>query len=379
MKYIITSICILFGLVSYEQSTYQIFEEGQKFKRERKVSAAINKFKEVVQKDTNFIDAYYELAWCYNDTKEYNKALLSLAKIRLKYNHIAKFNFEEGYAYYKLNNSDSSIACFLRCIKIKNDYVSAYEYLGHNYYDLNKSEEALANYKAFYEKSIARNSSFVPTYLYWYRRGFTENALKLYEDAILSLTKALDSNKTNINTYLELGYAHTKLKNNLMALSYFKQAISIDRYSHIPYNGIAEVFRDNYKNIDSAIYWYNQTLKIKPAERKANFGLGYCYNSKNDYSKAIPYLETAIREEPTYTAAYVEYGYSKFKLGYNDDALKYFATAIRLNPKNENARFYAGLVYVAQKNKEKAQQMANELKLLNSKNASSLQDRVNKM
>jgi hypothetical protein len=50
-----------------------------------------------------------------------------------------------------------------------------------------------------------------------------------------------------------------------------------------------------------------------------------------------------------------------------------------MNAKNENARYYAGLVYINQKNKIKAQQMVDELKALSSKNAAGLQEKVNKM
>jgi Tfp pilus assembly protein PilF len=78
-------------------------------------------------------------------------------------------------------------------------------------------------------------------------------------------------------------------------------------------------------------------------------------------------------------AAYVELGYSLFKTGDNTGALANFDKALSLNSKNENARFYAGLVYISQKNKAKAQQMVDELKILNSKNATLLQERVNKM
>jgi hypothetical protein len=50
-----------------------------------------------------------------------------------------------------------------------------------------------------------------------------------------------------------------------------------------------------------------------------------------------------------------------------------------LNPKNENARYYAGLVYINQKDKTMAQKMVDELKALNSKNAETLQEKVNKL
>lgn len=40
---------------------------------------------------------------------------------------------------------------------------------------------------------------------------------------------------------------------------------------------------------------------------------------------------------------------------------------------------YLGYLYISQNNKQKAQQMANELKSLNSKNAAPLQEKINKL
>ena len=62
--------------------------------------------------------------------------------------------------------------------------------------------------------------------------------------------------------------------------------------------------------MNEAMTWYLKALEVKPKERKACFGLGYCLNSQQKYADAIPYLRTAIAEEATYTAAWVELGYS---------------------------------------------------------------------
>ena len=185
--------------------------------------------------------------------------------------------------------------------------------------------------------------------------------------------------RTCVLTYLELGFACTKLKQDDDAINYYKKAIDIDAKSHIPYNGIADVYRDNKKNMTEAMAWYQKSLTINPNERKANYGLGYCSNSLGKYTDAITYLKKAIESETTYTAAFVELGYSYYKTERYTEALNNFAKALSLNSKNENARYYSGLVYIAQKNRASAQRMADELKNLNSKNATSLQDKVNKM
>ena len=92
--------------------------------------------------------------------------------------------------------------------------------------------------------------------------------------------------------------------------------------------------------------------------------------------EAIHYLRTAIEKEPTYTAAYVELGYSLYKTQSLTEAEEKLKKAISLNSKNENARFYLALLYIGQKSKAKAQQIVDELKTLNSKHVESLQAKV---
>lgn len=71
--------------------------------------------------------------------------------------------------------------------------------------------------------------------------------------------------------------------------------------------------------------------------------------------------------------------YSYFKTGNNTEAIANLDKALGLNPKNENARYYKGLIYISQKDKISAQRMVDELQLLSSRHAATLQTEVGKM
>src|SRR6185436_18594107 len=131
--------------------------------------------------------------------------------------------------------------------------------------------------------------------------------------------------------------------------------------------------------MEKAKEWYGKTLAINSNERKANFGMGYCLNNQQKYYEAMPYLQKAIDNEKTYTAAYVELGYSQYMTNNFSSAITNFNKAMELNPANENSRYYATLLYLKQKNKAMAQKMVDELKSLNSKYVPDLQNKVNAM
>ena len=109
-----------------------------------------------------------------------------------------------------------------------------------------------------------------------------------------------------------MDYACLKLKEDEDAIKWYQKAIELEPKSHIGYNGIAEVYRDNKRDMDMAMSWYQKTLSINNTEHKANYGMGYCLNSKQRYKEAIPISNRRSKAKP-YSAAYTELGYSYFK------------------------------------------------------------------
>jgi len=369
-------IILFFPALVYCQTTAQNwYDKGVKLKGEKNPGDDINALKEAVKLKTDYKEAWYEMGWCQNDIKDYAGALNSLKKARSLWTGVAKVHFELGYAFEKTNSIDSAIYQYNQALQINNTYSLAYKQLGYIYYNKNDNQTALASFSKYEEN--AKNP--INDYLYWYRKGYMQNALKQYEPAKISLNKSLEFKTDYANTYLELGFACKNLKQDDEAIAFYGKAVELDPKSHVPLNGIGEVYRDNKKDMNEAMNWYRKTLTLNPDERKANFGIGYCLNSLTNYSEAIGYLQKAIRQEPTYTAAYVELGYSQYKTGNNTSALESFSKALSLNPKNENARYYSTLVYINQNDKSMAQKMVDELKSLNSRYVTELQERVDKL
>ena len=372
-----TAIIILLFLVQAvaAQDAKTLYDEGIKLKNEAKTKEAMEKFKLALFQKADYTDARYEWAWCQNDLKDYTGAITNLRAVRKSWSDIPKVHFELAYAFEKTGQSDSAWQSYNECLRWKPDYSLAFKQLGYIAY----SKEDYKTAMEYFGKYEANTKNGIKDYLYWYRKGFTLNALLEYTNAIVALKNSLNYKTDYINTYLELGFACNKLKQAEEAISYYKKAIEVDPKSHIPYNGIGEVYRDTKKDMNESMTWYQKTLAINPAERKACFGMGYCLNSLGKYSEAASYLQTAVKQEPTYTAAFVELGYSNYMQAKYTEAIEQFNKAISLNPKNENARYYSGLVYIRQGNKTMAQKMADELKELSSKNAATLQSKIDAM
>ena len=368
-------ILTLIPAFTFSQTAEELYTEGTRLKTEKRPTEAIAKLQRALTLKPDYTAARYELAWCQNDTKNYTEAISNLRIVRREWATIPKVHFELGYAFEQSGSYDSARASYYRCLTYKPDYSNIYKRLGYVEYQTNNHTTAISHFN----KQIEISGDGINDYLFWYRKGYCENATKDYENAIKSLLKSEGQKKDFTNTYLELGFANTKLKKNEDAINWFNKAIALEPENHIPYNGIAEVYRDNYKDIPKAMEWYRKTLAINIKERKGNFGMGYCLNSQGKYTEAMPYLKTAIEQETTYTAAYTELGYSYYKTGNYSDALTNLNKSISQNANSVNPHYYACLVYLAQKNKPKAQGMVNELKRLGSKYGDELQKKVNEL
>ena len=365
-------LLLTINICVFAQTAESLYDEGVKLKNDNQSGQALLKFKRAIELKPGYTEAQYEMGWCQNDTKDYSGAITNLQNVRQAWSTVPKVFFELAYAYEKLQNYDSATANYYKCLSYKSDYANVYKQLGYIEYQKNNYSTAISHYKTF----IEMKNGVVDDYLVWYRKGFCENVQKDYNSAMQSLLQAEKLKKDYINIYLELGFASKNLKKNEDAISYYNQAIAVDPKSHIPYNGIGEVYRDNLKDMDNAMEWYKKTLAINANERKGNFGMGYCLNSLKRYNEAIPYLKTAIANEKDYTAAYTELGYSYYKTGNDADALFNLGKSLSINPNGINPLYYSTLVYLKQKNKSKAQEMVNTLKKLGSKYGDELQKNV---
>lgn len=355
------------------QDATGLFKEGVQLKEQKKPKEALEKFRQAVAIKPDYPDAWYEAGWCLNDLSDYPGAITSLRKARNGWSIYAKVHFELGYAFEKTGQTDSAIAAYKKCLEISAVYSGASRQLGYIAYEKDDYATALGYFRD-YEKNAKTPSA---DYFYWYRKGFMLNATKAYDSAKIALQKSLDFKKDYINTYLELGYAATRLKQAEEAIGYFNNAITIDPKSHVPYNGIGEVYRDVKRDMDMAMYWYGKTLQLNSNERKGNYGMGYCLNSKAKYTDAIPYLRKAIAAEDTYTAAYIELGFALYKTQSYTEAESKLLKALSLNAKNENAHYYLILLYVALRDKTNAQKWLNSLRALNSRYVAELEAKVN--
>ncbi len=356
------------------QTARERFDEGLRLKQLGKSKEALLKFQQSEKLKPGYTDALYEQARCYNDLKEYNNAVSVLRKVVPVWAEAPKGYYEMAFAMQYLGTTDSALYYYSKTLELNPDFADVYRQLGYMSINNRQYEHAMACFKK-YESYL---NSPQTDYLYLYWKGYLYNVTKDYVSAREALLQCLSIEPDYEPAYLELGFASSRSKQEDQAIEYYRKAIALNPKSHIGYNGIGEVYRDYKKDMNEAMNWYMRALQVKPDERKALFGIGYCLNAKKEYKEAVGYLKKAIAAEDTYTAAYVDLGFSYYMLNDNEEAVRNLNLALRISPQNAKARYYKGLVYLDINDKYSAQRMVDELKDLKSGLAATLQEKMNK-
>lgn len=318
-------------------------------------------------------DARFNLAWCLVELEQHELALPHLEKLKIARPAEPRVWFESGYVLDSLQRYDAALRDFRRCLELKPDYRGIHRALGFAHY-------GKGDYRAAADelRKHARTVEEIKEHRFWYRLGYCLNAIEDYAAAKEALLKARALGERDATTHLELGYAAEKLKQDFEAIGHYQKAIELDPKSHIGYNGIASVYRDNRKDFAKAMEWYGKTLALNPKERKANYGIGYCLNAQGKFAEAVPYLQQAIASEPGYVAPHVELGYAYVMTGRVNDGIAKLRRALELSPKHAHAHFYLVEAYLAAGDRAAAQRHADALQPIRPDLARKAQDRINR-
>ncbi|HEX2684933.1 MAG TPA: tetratricopeptide repeat protein [Ferruginibacter sp.] len=369
----LTLVSFLLIQSAISQTAEQFYNEGQKLEKKFKYAEALVSYKKAIAKDPKYKEAQFGAGWINNELKKYADAIPFLQKAKDLWPNEAKIYLELGYANEKLGKKNEAIKNYDKCLSLDPEYALAYKYLGRMYYDDGDYTKSLENLKKYFQNEPESKDDDL-----YYRKGVSENELELYNDAVISLTKADELNPKNVKFLNELGYTYYKLGGEKEALNYYKDAAALDPKSLTALNGIADVYRKLKKDQNEAIRLYAKTLEINPKNINANYWTGWCYNEMGKYNDAIPYLKKVIEADDQYVSAYTELGYCDYALKNYDDALVSFKKAFTIE-RTELTMYYTSLCYIGKKDKQAALTMLDDLKAINSKYVKEVQEKIDNL
>lgn len=136
-----------------------------------------------------------------------------------------------------------------------------------------------------------------------YNEGNKLARTEKYKDAIAEYKKAVAADANFPDAYYMMGYCYRKLNDFKNAEAQFKQAISKDNKFELAYIALANLQDDSDRKAD-ATNTFKAVLAFNSNSAKANYGLGKIYFDEKKFTQALPYLEKATQNDPTYSLAF---------------------------------------------------------------------------
>ena len=97
-----------------------------------------------------------------------------------------------------------------------------------------------------------------------------------------------------------LAYAQQTFNQPDKALSLYRRMIKLDTSYYQALNQIGVIKQYNYKQIDSAIYYYKSALQTEPRFVEAWHNLGMCYEEQGELTKAMQSYAKALKYNPDF-------------------------------------------------------------------------------
>ena len=363
----------------------------------------INEFSDRVKQNPKDVEANYHLGVIRFKEEDYlqsQKYFLKVKSINPKYK-VSHLNEKLGDIEIKLkNDAKSALDYYNRALKAEPTEV-LYIKTGRCYELLNNNQKALKEYKNSYEM----NNNFV-----WsmFQIGCVLMKMKKTTEAMDWLRKAYDLEKENVDIlqkygdvlvrsdkdeYVKLGIQILEKAKDFytgnvdilcsLALGYekkgkLKEAIELlENANNYPafFSDENKLFQLAYfyekdKNFSKAVEFFKSVLVIDRQNIPALLHLGFIYKAAKEYKKSLKCFRYIIEREPNNSKA--NFGlarlYQKMTNTNDNDTINFYLKSLKLEPDNFKANTELGIIYLKNKQYDKALKYLNHSRELKPNN-----------
>lgn len=202
----------------------------------------------------------------------------------------------------------------------------------------------------------------------YYTRSKFFYDLQRYNESVLDIRRALQYDSTNAEIYYlyaDLSFLSNRLRESKEG---FEKCIELDpthRDATVKLGEMYYYLREYQRALDLA----NTALKLDVHNERAYFLKGMVYKETGDTVRAISSFQTAIEQNTQFLNAYMQLALIQMALK-NAIALDYLNSALRINPKSEEALYARGLYYQENGDLDKALNDYTNVSLINPGNRS---------
>jgi predicted O-linked N-acetylglucosamine transferase (SPINDLY family) len=248
-----------------------------------------------------------------------------------------------GLALKKLQRWDEALAAFQQTIALKGDHVEAYFYRGQIFQQLGRYEEALSSF----DTTIRLTPEALSPYLAHASHGFALAALKRFDEALVSLKRAVALNGRYVEGHCACGHVLQELGRYEESVLCYDAAIALDPAGlelYPAYCSRAFVLKD-LKRLSEALESYDRAIELKSDVADVYLNRAGILQELGFHEDAVISFDRAIFLKPDFIEAFQGRGFSLLNLGRHEMAIASFDHALALNP---DRKYLAGFRRYAQ-------------------------------
>jgi tetratricopeptide (TPR) repeat protein len=207
--------------IKFPESTETLMKLSELFFIVKQYQKAIETINKALRINENIANAYYLKGSIYRESGDTGKAISSLETAVEQDNNFADAYYDLGVIFASRKNP-LAFDYYKNTLRINPNYMDAYYAKAKLLQDLEKYDEAIAEYVSLLNKDKTYNQAN-------YNLGAIYLDIKKdYKKAIDYFTKAIELNNQWPNAYFARGYCYAQLGDKENAISDYKKCLSID-------------------------------------------------------------------------------------------------------------------------------------------------------
>lgn len=288
------------------------------YRKKGKLKESIIAYDKALKLDSGCIEAYYGLAYNYEEGKMYKQAISCLKKAESLGSHRAKKElkairfryvvslFNEAIDLYIEGDKDKAESKLNEVVELEPKFSFAYKMLGDIKFSKDLFDEAIANY----EQAIELGLKDFSIYNLYNDIGICYIRLENYSNAIKYLKKAHRLEPTNVDILYNLASALRDNRNFDEALEKYTKLASLKFDYPDVHNNMADIYRSMGKGEEAEEEYKNEIEVVKaklfrnPDDIYSLNGLALAYNGLREYEKAKKIIDSVIEKSPGYGEAF---------------------------------------------------------------------------
>lgn len=316
------SLFIVLPLFLHSQNAKQFYKAGINFRESNKNKDAIEQFTKAIELDPDYVDAYIERAYSYENNNQLNLAFEDFKRALVFETKSEEIFYNAARISYNTGNHEEAEAYVEKAIELRHKYLAAYQLQTNIKLMLDKLDDAQVSSS----KALALKDNDVNHYLAG-QVAEKMNNLNLAEEEYV---KAISKNRKFVEAYIALASLRIKLNKLGQAMNDCNMAINLDNNNTEAYLVRSKV---SVKKLDypKAIDDISRNILLKPDDKQMYLIRGNYYQEFTQHQNAISDFTKVIMLDDKASEAYYQRAYSYEQIGNFKAAIKDYQALTRLS------------------------------------------------